>query len=367
MSLYFACIHLFNLVCVRASRGRRVLIADSWFGSVACALELRRRNVFAAMNVKTGTRGYPKAALMSVVGEIKGASAEAKRRRRAVRGKQMAFTKEFVVGGKKVSVIAGAHNKKLPLLLVATASTMLPGGEHVKRWTTRNAENAEEVHQLVTPQPQMHELYRVHMNHVDLHNKLRQGQCSMANVWKTNSWANRHFAEMLGFTEVNIYKCLLYFIKGQWLNTSHNDFRRRLAWAFLTLGKEVFPDDAGATSGFSGSSTSSGTISTWTPSVVGSASALYTGPQCHHYQTFKRTGFKDEKHTCGYCGSRTTKFCGTCLENGYGVIAVCGRKSMRGCMDKHQGGAALTHGSWRAGKSKRARAGSPIPSVHDSE
>ena len=76
MSLYFACIHLFNLVCVRASRGRRVLIADSWFGSVACTLELRRRNVFAVMNVKTGTRGYPKAALMSVVGEVKGVSAE---------------------------------------------------------------------------------------------------------------------------------------------------------------------------------------------------------------------------------------------------------------------------------------------------
>ena len=315
------------------------------------------------MNVKTGTRGYPKAALMSVVGEVKGDSAEAKRKRRAVRGKQMAFSKDFIVGGKQVSVVAGAHNKKLPLLLVATASSMLPGGVHVKSWTTSNAEGVEEVHQLVTPQPQMHELYRVHMNHVDLHNKLRQGQCSMANVWKTNSWTNRHFAEMLGFAEVNIFKCLVYFIKGQWLKTSHNDFRRRLAWAFLTLGKEAFPDDVVSASSSSGS----GTIGVWTPSVVGSASALYTGPQRHAYQTFNGTGFKDEKHTCGYCGTRTTKFCATCLENGHGVIAVCGRKSTRGCMDKHQAGTPLTHGSWRSGKSKRGRDGSHTPASPDNE
>eukprot|EP00965_Chrysotila_dentata_P006329 206994-Pleurochrysis_carterae.AAC.1 len=44
----------------------RVLVADSWFGSVACVLELFRHTVFCIMNVKTGTKGFPKAELMAV-------------------------------------------------------------------------------------------------------------------------------------------------------------------------------------------------------------------------------------------------------------------------------------------------------------
>ena len=132
------------------------------------------------------------------------------------------------------------------------------------------------IHQISTPQTQMHELYCKYMNLVDIHNKLRQGQCSMANVWKTTSWSNRHFAEMLGFAEVNMYKSLSFFIKDKWAAMSHNDFRRRLAWVFLTLGKEPFledvlPDDSSSTS-----------MCTWTPSLVGSASTtLFSGPQDH--------------------------------------------------------------------------------------
>lgn len=38
----------------------RVLIADSWFGSVACALALFKHGVFAEMNVKTAHKDYPK-------------------------------------------------------------------------------------------------------------------------------------------------------------------------------------------------------------------------------------------------------------------------------------------------------------------
>ena len=53
----------------------------------------------------------------------------------------------------------------------------------------------------------------------------------------------RPLTEALGFIEVNVYKSLVYFVKGQWANTSHNEFRRRLAFVFMTLGKESFLDD----------------------------------------------------------------------------------------------------------------------------
>lgn len=116
---------------------------------------------------------------------------------------------------------------------------------------------------------------------------------------------------------------------------SHNDFRRRLAWTFLTLGKEEFLDDieAGASAG------SSPENLVWTPSIVGSASHLYTGPHEHMFVIF--TGRKKECHTCGYCGKLTSKFCYYCEQSGRRVIAVCGRKSKRDCIDRNQRGDAV--------------------------
>ena len=148
-------------------------------------------------------------------------------------------------------------------------------------------------------------------------------------------------------------------------DVSHNDFRRRLAWAFLTLGKELFLEDelaAGA------GSDANGTLS-WTPSLVGSASNLFCGPQQHIFKTF--CGTVKEKHCCGYCGNRTTKFCGTCEEQGHGVIAVCGRRSGRECITEHQKGTSLSHGSWRSTKPRNGRSNSgPLgadPPVPDDE
>lgn len=174
-----------------------------------------------------------------MVGEIKGDAEAQRAKRRERRGTHAAFQKTFQVSSRTDTVTAAGHNKKLPLLLVATASSLLPGEDHKKTWTTVNANGEIVTHELVTRQPKMFELYRKKMNLVDLHNKLRQGQLgSMAEVWLTTSWVNRHFAELLGFIEVNIYKSLVFFVKDKWAKMSHTEFRKRLAWAFLTLGKE---------------------------------------------------------------------------------------------------------------------------------
>lgn len=87
----------------------------------------------------------------------------------------------------------------------------------------------------------------------------------------------------------------------------------------------------------------------WTrPSIVGSALHLYTGPHEHMFVTF--TGLKKESHACGYCGELTSKFCYSCEQSGREVIAVCGRKSKRDCIDRNQRGDAVKHGSWRLTK-----------------
>lgn len=296
------------------------------------------------MNVKTGCKGFPKKALLDEVSEIKGKTEAARARRRERRGKHVAFTKDFLVGRRTVKLTAAGHNKKVPLLLVATASSMLPGDDHKKRWTTINAHGHEEVHEITTKQPKMFELYRKNMNLVDLHNKLRQGEGSMSDVWKTNSWVSRHFAEVLGFLEVNVYKSLVFFKKEQWAKMSHNEFRRRLAWAFLTLGRETFLDDVEASNSSSGAFTGG-------PAGVNSASQLFVGPRAHQFANFNDE--KVELHTCGYCGRRCSKYCLTCQCDGHGTIAVCGRKSGRDCIDRHQRGEMVRHGSWRVIKRRQ--------------
>ena len=77
--------------------------------------------------------------------------------------------------GAAASYVAG-NNKKLPLLLIASALSMVDGEEHVKRWTTRDADGETTLHELRTAQPEMHQIYREYMNLIDLHNKLREGE-----------------------------------------------------------------------------------------------------------------------------------------------------------------------------------------------
>lgn len=209
---------------------------------------------------------------------------------------------------------------------------MLPGEEHNKTWQVNCADGSVEYHSIRTPQPQMHALYRKWMNVVDLHNKLRQGVVSMADVWSTKSWTERHFAEGLGMWEVNVYKTLLYFCP-KWKNLSHGEFRARLAWTMLTLGKHPYPGDVDA------ASSSTGVPST-NPGLGCLGVAALHGSQ-HEYVRHPGTS----PHRCAYCGSCAYWKCVTCEAVGLGCITICGSKSARGrkCIDAHVRGDACKH------------------------
>lgn len=70
-------------------------------------------------------------------------------------------------------------------------------------------------HERRCKQTAMHEIYRRFMMLVDVHNHYRQGEVSISDVWQTTSWVMRHFAEGLGFWEVNTYRALTYFYPQQ--------------------------------------------------------------------------------------------------------------------------------------------------------
>ena len=317
----------------------RVLVADSWFGSVACAIALATKNIFAVMNVKTATKNFPKDELMAEVDEIKGKTPEAREARRARRGKSAAFTQMVQIGGgRNVTLLAAGNNKKIPLLLICTAFTMLPGEEHNKTWKVNNADGSIELRSLKTEQPEVHALYRLWMNVVDIHNKLRQGVVSMADVWGTTSWDKRHFAEGLGFWEVNVYKAFVNFCSTSSKKMPHGEFRKRIAWAFLTLGKEPYPAKANSATPASGAGPS-GT----NPGGGGLPEAPLPGAT-HTYVKTPGTSGK----TCAYCGEKAYQKCATC-ETLFGVpYPVCGARSKRGmdCMKKHTDGEPCQHATF---------------------
>ena len=187
------------------------------------------------------------------------------------------------------------------------------------------------------------------MNIVDLHNKLRQGVVAMADVWLTISWAERHFAEGIGLWEVNVFKALVYFFAADWGGLPHSEFRQRLAWAFMTLGKvpyptapgaKVRPGDGAAPAPMPASSTSSSSSS---PPAVDKDAPLPDDNAHHQYVRYQKHGFA---RTCGHCGKLAFQYCILCEHRGLGHFPVCGVKSKRDCMAQHADGKVRKHASW---------------------
>jgi hypothetical protein len=179
----------------------------------------------------------------------------------------------------------------------------------------------------------MHAEYHEWFHRVDDHNELRQGEAAMADVWGTRDWADRHFAEGLGLWEVNVYKAAVEF---QGVTYHHSEFRKRLALAFLTLGKH-----------------------TWGEPLAAPApeSPAQPGPSCEHkFTTFEKlTGKRAEGHVCGYCGQKGYLLCTSCFPDvQHAGYAICNPTTGRDCLVQHLRGVAPEHSMHTHAKSSDA-------------
>jgi len=294
-----------------ANKGR-ILIADSWFGSVPCVLELFTLGIYAIMQVKTTHKDYPKDALLGKLGYSKKDKVCPKERR----GEHYGYERDYTTHkGEKCKVLAAGHNSKKPVLVVSTAESLGAAPDYQKTYTRPQPDGSVKKFVLNVATTFVHALYHAYFFLVDVHNHLRQGETSMAEVWATQSWADRHFAEGLGFWEVNVFKALTYFHPDH-KTLQHPRFRVLLAHALLTLGKVEFGTDP------DGHST--------TPSAPD--------------DSYCRLGrFKDEdgetinaKHQCGYCKERAYLYCTTCFPDGITPMhACCNPNTGRPCFAKH--------------------------------
>lgn len=184
----------------------------------------------------------------------------------------------------------------------------------------------------------MHELYHDWFHIVDDHNELRQGEASMADAWGTHDWAERHFAEGLGLWEVNVFKASVYFQHKTW---NHNEFRKLLAHAFLTLGKHEYGTPI-------------------EPEAAAATPAQTTPPDTlkpHICKTFEALGCgRAAKKVCGYCGcSAAYLCCSTCCPKptADGVYGICNPATGRDCFSKHCQGMQPSHTGYTQQKNKR--------------
>ena len=181
----------------------RVVIADSWFGSVPAILALFNIGLFAVMNVKTAHKDYPKQALLDKLGYDKKTRLCPKPRR----GESYGYSREYVLpDGNTCSVLAAGHNSKKPVLVVSTSSTMMKADDYTKTWTFFDALGLPWASKSSTPSrsPPRWSTPRTTATSISwtCTTTSRQGVVSMADVWQTKRWPERHFAEGLGFWEV---------------------------------------------------------------------------------------------------------------------------------------------------------------------
>ena len=174
----------------------RVIIADSWFGSVKTVSQLRKAGLHAAMVVKTAHKMYPVDLLST---------------HKLKRGEWVSYTSE--IDGVKLMATSFMDLKLKQF--ISTCSTSLEGQPRV----TKHG---------VVPRPQVAEMYLRNAASIDIHNHVRTGGLGCEDVLVTDSYHMRQFAGIFGFLFTNSYLAFKKFKNGE-EKTNHVNFKVKLA------------------------------------------------------------------------------------------------------------------------------------------
>ena len=197
----------------------RVLIGDSWFGSVKTALLLYEWGLYSVLNVKTAHKFFPKQALFaSLKDEVLGGFIAYRTEVVLTSGATMKLNAVGHKGpgrlsGKRAKALGWEQVKGVPLLLVSTCSTTLPDGNRPFNSST-NSETVSGMKNVTSkqcPQVQVSNMYRSRYSDIDKHNRQRTGKVAIYDVWRTQSWVHRDFGELLGVMSVNGENSWTYF------------------------------------------------------------------------------------------------------------------------------------------------------------
>ena len=141
----------------------RIVVADSWFGSVKSAIALRKRGLYCNMLVKTAHKVYPR----ELLGETP-----------LARGEWSACIAE--IEGEQLQAV---RFKDLQVKdFITTCGSILPGNPRQTKYHGAIA------------RPQVAEMYLHNAASIDVHNHVRTGSAGLEDIWQTKSPHRRQFA-----------------------------------------------------------------------------------------------------------------------------------------------------------------------------
>ena len=268
-----------TLRCVKFWFGSgRIVIADSWFGSVRTCIALLDHGLYCVMNVKTATKYYVKDWLLELYeGE---------------RDEVHACGGTVTINGIERRIFASVQREKSPIYLIASCTSTLPGSE--RKFTVRslNLDGSEEANVVTYKSTQAHYTYRTKFNSVDVHNRSRQGEPPVSDIWMIDSWSNRVFGEFHGMIRTNgLFAARSFHPNGAINEMLLNEFADTLAYELVNN-----PYYQGGNAGPSRA-----------PGAAGGVCKLCELPPLDG--TNRKT---KRQTTCRYCGADCSHYCPKC-------------------------------------------------------
>lgn len=186
----------------------RIVVGDSWFGSVKTAVELRKRGLYFLGMVKTAHKNYPLQEAVKRCPQMKGSCVSATAKR------------------EDVPLTCIAWRDLRVHTFVGTCSTTMPGSPCRKK---RRDENGGVYYKEVN-RPKLVEEYFSGAPAIDIHNHIRQDGLALEAIWNTQKWQHRMYACIFGVVETNAFLAYNFFKRQRHeLPLSHKEFTENLA------------------------------------------------------------------------------------------------------------------------------------------
>ena len=282
----------------------RVIIGDSWFGSLHFAMMCREHGMHAIGMVKTNTSGFPKRKLRDRCGKE--------------RGDHIAATIE--IDGERYHAVA--ENDKCIKTFIATCSTTQPGSPAHKK---RHAPDGKRLAGKLAKRTKTSETYYDAMPMVDINNHLRQSGLALEVAYGTHSATIRQLTSMLGIVEVNVFLARRYFCK---FTGSHEEATAALALRLMGSPRAERTSPRRSSSGSSAEADSSASSASSAGSSGSSASV--NANNAHEIGTFDEWKLKQRQQVCVYCyrtsgvHNNTSFYCKKCAGQGSPTrAAIC--------------------------------------------
>jgi hypothetical protein len=237
----------------------RIIIADSWFGSIKTAVEMMKRGLYSVLIVKTAHKGFPRQLLGEETLE---------------RGKWVAYTTEQ--DGIKLQACRFQDLKIKDF--VSTCGTALPGNPRVTK------------HHGLIARPKVAEMYLKYCAAIDIHNHARSGSCALEDVWHTKNPRRRQIAGILGFCFTNGYLAMKHFYD---VKTPHHAFKMAAAAGLTAYQTASFHE----TRSFNTSGTTSNALLHSLVKLPNSRHCYY----CKHGYATPRRSNMSTTYKCAHC------------------------------------------------------------------